>query len=126
VDQFPPDRQQQIRVMLADSLKASISQTLLKKVGGGRIAAIESLFITPAIANLIREAKNYQIVSAMQTGRAYGQKLMNDALMELIQAGQIDPMEAYMKCPDKETFMATLKRNNYNWDPRGDDRPMPL
>jgi twitching motility protein PilT len=126
VDQFPPDRQQQIRVMLADSLKASISQALLKKVGGGRIAAIESLFITPAISNLIREGKNYQIVSAMQTGRAYGQKLMNDALMELIQGGQIEPMEAYMKCPDKETFMATLKRNNYNWDPRGEEKPMPL
>jgi len=126
VDQFPPDRQQQIRVMLADSLKASISQTLLKKVGGGRIAAIESLFITPAIANLIREGKNFQITSAMQTGRAYGQKLMNDALMELLQAKQIEPMEAYMKCPDKETFMATLKRNNYNWDPRGEERPMPL
>ena len=126
VDQFPPDRQQQIRVMLADSLKAAISQSLLKKIGGGRIAAIESLFITPAIANLIREGKNYQITSAMQTGRAYGQKLMNDALMELILAKQIEPMEAYIKCPDKETFMATLKRSNYNWDPRGEERPMPL
>jgi twitching motility protein PilT len=126
VDQFPSDRQQQIRVMLADSLKASISQTLLKKVGGGRVAAIESLFITPAIANLIREGKNFQITSAMQTGRAYGQKLMNDALMELIQTGQVEPMEAYMKCPDKESFMATLKRNNYNWDPRGEEKPMPL
>jgi twitching motility protein PilT len=126
VDQFPPDRQQQIRVMLADSLKAAISQTLLKKIGGGRIAAIESLFVTPAIANLIREGKNYQITSAMQTGRAYGQKLMNDALMELIQAKQIEPMDAYIKCPDKETFMATLKRNNYTWDPRGEERPMPL
>ena len=126
VDQFPSDRQQQIRVMLADSLKAAISQSLLKKIGGGRIAAIESLFITPAIANLIREGKNYQITSAMQTGRAYGQKLMNDALIELIQAKQIEPMEAYIKCPDKETFMATLKRANFNWDPRGEERPMPL
>ena len=126
VDQFPADRQSQIRVMLADSLKASISQILLKKVGGGRIAAIESLFITPAIANLIREGKNYQITSAMQTGRAYGQKLMNDSLMELIQGGLVEPMEAYMKCPDKESFMATLKRNNYNWDPRGEEKPMPL
>ena len=56
----------------------------------------------------------------MQTGRAYGQKLMNDALMELIQAKKIEPMEAYLKCPDKESFMATLKRNNSNWDPRGE------
>ncbi|HNX95011.1 MAG TPA: PilT/PilU family type 4a pilus ATPase [Holophaga sp.] len=120
VDQFPSDRQSQIRVMLADSLKASISQILLKKSSGGRVAAIESLFVTPAIANLIREGKNFQIPSSMQTGRAYGQKLMNDALLELIQSGTVDHMEAYTKCPDKESFMATLKRNNIAWDPRGE------
>lgn len=126
VDQFPADRQQQIRVMLADALKACLSQTLLKKTSGGRVAAIESLFITPAIANLIREGKNFQITSAMQTGRAYGQKLMNDALVELIQAKAVDTQEAYLKCPDKESFMATLKRNNITWDPRGEERPLPL
>lgn len=126
VDQFPSDRQQQIRVMLADALKACLSQTLLKKITGGRVAAIESLFITPAIANLIREGKNFQITSAMQTGRAYGQKLMNDALVELIQAKAVDTQEAYLKCPDKESFMATLKRNNIAWDPRGEERPLPL
>jgi len=126
VDQFPADRQAQIRTMLADCLKASISQTLLKKKGGGRVAAIESLFITPAIANLIREGKNFQIPSAMQTGRAYGQRLMNDALVELIQNDIVEPMEAYMKCPDKEAFMSTLKRANINWDPRGEEKPMPL
>ena len=124
VDQFPADRQQQIRVMLADALKACLSQALLKKTGGGRVAAIESLFITPAIANLIREGKNFQITSAMQTGRAYGQKLMNDCLIELIQSKTVEPMEAYMKCPDKESFMATLKRNNIAWDPRGEERPL--
>jgi len=126
VDQFPADRQQQIRVMLADSCKAVISQILLKKIGGGRVAAIESLFITPAISNLIREAKNFQIPSAMQTGRAYGQKLMNDAILELVQSNTVEPFEAYMKCPDKESFMATLKRAGINWDPRGDEKPMPL
>lgn len=126
VDQFPADRQQQIRVMLADALKASLSQTLLKRKGGGRIAAIESLFITPAISNLIREGKNFQITSAMQTGRAYGQRLMNDLLVEYIQKNLIEPMEAYMKCPDKESFMASLKRAGINWDPRGDERPMPM
>ncbi|MBI4914179.1 MAG: PilT/PilU family type 4a pilus ATPase [Acidobacteria bacterium] len=118
VDQFPADRQQQIRVMLADSLKAVISQALLKRRGGGRIAAMESLFITPAIANLIREGKNFQIPSAMQTGRAYGQKLMNDALIELIVSQQVEPMEAYMKCPDKESFMQAIKRASINFEPR--------
>lgn len=123
VDQFPPDRQQQVRVMLADSLKACLSQILIKRTGGGRIAALESLFITPAIANLIREGKNFQIPSSMQTGRAYGQKLMNDALIDLIKAGQVDPMEAYMKCPDKESFIQVCKRSNIPCDPRGMDIP---
>jgi len=121
VDQFPSDRQQQIRVMLADALKCVVSQTLLKKIGGGRVAALETLFITPAIANLIREGKNFQIQSAMQTGRAYGQKLMNDALLELIQNKVVESQEAYMKCPDKESFMNTLKRAGITWDPRGMD-----
>ncbi len=119
VDQFPADRQQQIRVMLAESLKCCISQILLKQVGGGRVAALESLFVTPAIANLIREGKNFQIPSAMQTGRAYGQKLMNDALVELIKAGRVEVMEAYMKCPDKESFITAAKRSGINCDPRG-------
>ncbi len=126
VDQFPADRQQQIRVMLADSCKAVISQILLKKIGGGRVAALETLFITPAISNLIREGKNFQIPSAMQTGRAFGQKLMNDAILELVQSKIVEPQEAYMKCPDKETFMAALKRADIDWDPRGQDRPMAL
>jgi len=126
VDQFPADRQQQIRTMLADACKAVISQTLLKKIGGGRVAAIESLFITPAISNLIREGKNFQIPSAMQTGRAYGQKLMNDCLVELVQSKTVEPMEAYMKCPDKESLMASFKRANITWDPRGEEKPMPL
>ena len=118
VDQFPADRQQQIRVMLADSLKCVVSQTLLKRKGGGRIAALESLFITPAISNLIREGKNFQITSAMQTGRAYGQRLMNDVLIELIQTDRVAIKEAFTRCPDKETFMQALKRANIDWDPR--------
>ena len=118
VDQFPADRQQQIRVMLADSLKCVVSQVLLKANAGGRLAALESLFVTPAIANLIREGKNFQITSAMQTGRAYGQRLMNDTLIELIVSERVAIKEAYTKCPDKESFMAALKRANIDWDPR--------
>ncbi|GLH72203.1 hypothetical protein GETHLI_07050 [Geothrix limicola] len=118
VDQFPADRQQQIRVMLADSLKCVVSQVLLKRVGGGRVAALETLFISPAIANLIREGKNFQIASAMQTGRSYGQRLMNDALMDLIQARKVEPMEAYLKCPDKESFIAACKRAGIPFDLR--------
>ncbi|HXC17931.1 MAG TPA: PilT/PilU family type 4a pilus ATPase [Holophagaceae bacterium] len=118
VDQFPADRQQQIRVMLSDALKCVVSQILLKKIGGGRVAALETLFIGPAIANLIREAKTPQIVSQMQTGKAYGQRLMNDALVELIAARKVDPLEGYLKCPDKETFIQTCKRNGIAFDLR--------
>jgi len=118
VDQFPADRQQQIRVMLADALKCVVSQVLLKKIGGGRVAALETLFITPAIANLMREGKNFQIPSAMQTGRSYGQRMMNDALVELIQAKKVEPMEAYLKCPDKETFISACKRAGIPFDLR--------
>ena len=118
VDQFPADRQQQIRVMLADALKCVVSQTLLKKIGGGRIAALETLFISPAIANLIREGKNFQITSAMQTGRSYGQKLMNDALVEFIKDKKVEPLEAYLKCPDKESFIAACKRAGIPFDLR--------
>ncbi|MDR3684320.1 MAG: PilT/PilU family type 4a pilus ATPase [Geothrix sp.] len=118
VDQFPSDRQQQIRVMLADALKCVVSQVLLKRVGGGRVAALETLFITPAIANLMREGKNFQIPSAMQTGRSYGQRLMNDALVELLQTRKVEPMEAYLKCPDKESFIASCKRAGIPFDLR--------
>jgi twitching motility protein PilT len=118
VDQFPADRQQQIRVMLADSLKCVVSQVLLKRIGGGRVAALETLFITPAIANLMREGKNFQIPSAMQTGRSYGQRLMNDTIIELIQSRKVEPMEAYLKCPDKESFIAACKRNGIPFDLR--------
>ncbi len=118
VDQFPADRQQQIRVMLADALKCVVSQTLLKRVGGGRVAALETLFISPAIANLIREGKNFQIPSAMQTGRQYGQRLMNDALTDLIKAKQVEPMEGYLKCPDKESFVQSCKRAGIAFDLR--------
>ena len=121
VDQFPADQQQQIRVMLADSLKCVVSQILLKRIGGGRVAALESLFVTPAISNLIREGKNFQIPSAMQTGRAYGQRLMNDTLVELIQGNRVEVKEAYLKAPDKESFMAALKRAEIEWDPRSQE-----
>jgi twitching motility protein PilT len=118
VDQFPADRQQQIRVMLADALKCVVSQVLLKRIGGGRVAALETLFISPAIANLMREGKNFQIPSAMQTGRSYGQRLMNDALVDLIQSRKVEPMEAYLRCPDKETFIASCKRAGIPFDLR--------
>ena len=113
IDQFPADRQQQIRVMLSESLKGVISQTLLPKKGGGRVAALETLIVTPAISNLIREGKTFQIPSAMQTGKQLGMVMLNDALMELVQKGIVEPRDAYLKSVEKTGFEALLTRNGF-------------
>ena len=114
IDQFPADRQEQIRVMLADSLKGVISQTLCKKIGGGRVAAREILLSIPSVANLIREAKTFQINSIIQTSRRLGMVTLSDALMEYVDAGVVEPKEAYMKAVDKLNFMATLKQRGHD------------
>jgi twitching motility protein PilT len=114
IDQFPADRQEQIRVMLADSLKGVISQTLCRKIGGGRVAAREILLSIPAVSNLIREGKTFQIHSIMQTSRRLGMVTLNDALIEFVDAGQVEPKEAYMKAVDKMNFMATLKQRGHD------------
>ena len=111
IDQFPADRQQQIRVMLSESLKGVIAQTLLPKKGGGRVAALEVLIVTPAISNLIREGKTFQIPSAMQTGKQHGMIMLNDALFDLVKKGLVEPKDAYLKAVDKTNFEALLSRN---------------
>ncbi|HEX9959717.1 MAG TPA: type IV pilus twitching motility protein PilT, partial [Pyrinomonadaceae bacterium] len=113
IDQFPADRQQQIRVMLSESLKGVIAQTLLPKKGGGRVAALEVLIVTPAISNLIREGKTFQIPSAMQTGKQHGMIMLNDALFGLVQKGLVEPVDAYVKAVDKANFEALLQRNGF-------------
>ncbi|HKP67660.1 MAG TPA: type IV pilus twitching motility protein PilT [Pyrinomonadaceae bacterium] len=110
IDQFPADRQQQIRVMLSESLKGVIAQTLLPKKGGGRVAALEILIVTPAISNLIREGKTFQIPSAMQTGKNHGMVMLNDALFELVKNGTVEPKDAYIKAVDKTGFEMMLTR----------------
>jgi twitching motility protein PilT len=109
VDQFPGDRQSQVRLMLADSLRAVIAQTLLKRVGGGRVAAHEILLSTPAVANLVREGKTFQIASAMQTGKAQGMRMLNDSLLELVERKLVEPSEAYLKAIDKEALLQRLR-----------------
>lgn len=105
VDQFPGERQGQIRMMLADSLKAVIAQCLLKRIGGGRVAAYEILISTSAISNLIREGKTFQITSAMQTGKKQGMMLLNDSLFDLVQKKIVEPEEAYIKAIDKDALL---------------------
>jgi twitching motility protein PilT len=113
IDQFPADRQSQIRVMLSESLKGVISQTLCKKVGGGRVAAREILLTTPAISNLIREGKTFQIPSIIQTSKKLGMTTLNDALLELVERKLVEPDEAYMKSVEKAGLLASLKAKGF-------------
>jgi twitching motility protein PilT len=119
IDQFPADRQGQIRVMLAESLKGVISQVLCKKIGGGRVPVLEVLIGTPPVANLIREAKIFQIPSSMQTGKKYGMCLMNDSFLDLVKRKVVEPQEAYAKAVDKSSLLAQFKKNNLDtsWAP---------
>jgi twitching motility protein PilT len=110
IDQFPPDRQAQIRVMLSESLKGVISQVLCKKIGGGRVAAREILLSTPSVSNLIREGKTFQLPSVLQTSRRLGMVTMNDALIELVDQKLVEPQEAYLKATDKTGILHMLKQ----------------
>ncbi len=110
IDQFPAERQEQIRMMLADSLRGVISQTLCKKLGGGRVAAQEVLIVTPAVANMIREGKTFQLYGVMQTGRQHGMQTLNDALCELVRGGRIDSREAWFRSVQKGEMRATMQQ----------------
>ncbi len=114
VDQFPADRQSQIRVMLSESLRGVIAQVLCRKIGGGRVAAREILLTSTAVANLIREAKTFQIPSIMQTNRKAGMVTLNDALLDLVTAKQVEAKEAYVKAIDKVAFTTALKAKGIN------------
>jgi twitching motility protein PilT len=114
IDQFPPDRQAQVRVMLSESLRGVIAQTLCKKIGGGRVAAREILLTIPAVSNLIREGKTFQIPSIMQTNRKTGMVTLNDALVELVDAKLVEPKEAYMKSVEKAGMLGALKAKRHD------------
>jgi twitching motility protein PilT len=98
--------------MLASSLRGVVCQMLCKKVGGGRVAALEIMFSVPAISNLIRESKIFQIPSIMQTGRKLGMCTMNDSLLKLAKDGVISVEEALAKSYDKATLTTQLQQNN--------------
>ncbi|HEY7895959.1 MAG TPA: type IV pilus twitching motility protein PilT [Gemmatimonadaceae bacterium] len=114
IDQFPPDRQAQIRVMLSESLRGVISQVLCKKVGGGRVAAREVLLTIPAVSNLIREGKTFQIPSILQTSKRLGMVTLNDALIDLVDANLVEPRDAYIKASDKHGFAGMLKSRKHD------------
>jgi len=104
VDVFPAAEKEMVRAMLSESLRAVISQTLLKRIGGGRIAAHEIMIGTPAIRNLIREGKIAQMYASIQTGQAAGMQTLDQCLKELLQKGLITKEEARFKAQHKEEF----------------------
>ncbi|HHH36331.1 MAG TPA: type IV pilus twitching motility protein PilT [Gammaproteobacteria bacterium] len=104
IDVFPAAEKEMVRSMLSESLRAVISQTLLKKVGGGRIAAHEIMIGTPAIRNLIRENKVPQMYSAIQTGQAMGMQTLDQCLQDLVARGLVSKQEAMAKATNKDVF----------------------
>ena len=105
VDVFPAAEKDMVRSMLSESLRAVISQTLLKKVGGGRVAAHEIMIGIPAIRNLIRENKIAQMYSAIQTGQQYGMQTLDQNLKGLVEKGVVSKQEARSKAANKDGFM---------------------
>jgi twitching motility protein PilT len=114
IDQFPSDRQPQIRVMLSESLRGVVAQVLCRKIGGGRVAAREVLLSIPAVSNLIREGKTFQIPSIMQTNRKAGMVTLNDALLDLVDQGLVEPKEAYLTSVERQGLVASLKAKGIN------------
>lgn len=110
VDVFPHEQQEQIRATLADSLQAVVAQTLFRRRDTrGRCAALEILVATPAVRNLIRDGKTFQIPTVLQTGKKYGMQSLDDAILDHLEKGRISAEDAYLHCLDKVRFRAYLR-----------------
>jgi len=116
IDVFPAGQQNQIRNTLSEGLKGVVAQNLFKRIDvKGRVAALEILVVTPAIANLIREAKTFQIPGMLQVGKKYGMQTLDDAIMDLLNKKMISPEDAYSRCIDKAKFRPLLKNPPEEW-----------
>jgi twitching motility protein PilT len=110
IDQTPPERRPKVQLGLAENLRGIVAQVLLRKTGGGRVAAREVLLNTSAVANLIAEGKTSQLRTAIDSGRKHGMVPLNDALVAFVEGGIVDSREAYRQTADKPGFLALLKR----------------
>jgi twitching motility protein PilT len=110
IDQTPPDRRPKIQLGLAEALRGVVAQVLLRKTGGGRVAAREVLLNTAAVANVIAEGKTSQLPMALDSGRRHGMVALNDALVAFVQSGIVESREAYRHSADRPGFLALLKR----------------
>ena len=104
IDVFPTNQQDQIRTQLSTSIIGILSQALLPKIGGGRVAAHEMLVVTPAIANLIRENKTFRINSSIQTGTKYGMQLLDDHMFRLWERGHRQQGRGHVQSPTRPTI----------------------
>jgi twitching motility protein PilT len=111
IDHFPPERQQQARVALAENLRGIIAQALLRKPGGGRLAAREVLLNTPAVASLIADGRTAQVPMAIEEGRKIGMISLNESLAALVKNSSVDVREAYRCAGDRQGLLALLKRH---------------
>lgn len=110
IEVFPTNQQEQIRNTLSDGLRAVVAQNLFKRIDKkGRCAALEIMLATPAVRNLIREGKTFQIPSMIQTGKKYGMQTLDDAIMNFLNKKMISPDDAYAKSNDKSKFLPFLK-----------------
>ncbi len=117
IDVFPAAQQNQIRNTLSEALKGVVAQNLFKRIDvKGRMAALEILVVTPAIANLIREAKTFQIPGMLQVGKKYGMQTLDDAIMDALNKKMISAEDAYTRCIDKNKFRPFLKNPPEEWE----------
>ena len=117
IDVFPAAQQNQIRNTLSEALKGVVAQNLFKRVDvKGRVAALEILVVTPAIANLVREAKTFQIPGMLQVGKKHGMQTLDDAIQDLLSKKMISPEDAYQRCLDKNKFRSLLKNPPEEWE----------
>jgi twitching motility protein PilT len=110
IDVFPTNQQEQIRTQLSVAIIGVLSQTLLPKIGGGRLAAYEMLVVSPAIANLIRENKTFRITSSIQTGQRLGMQLLDDHMFKLWRQGLVEKKDILGKAANPEDMMARIAR----------------
>ena len=110
IDLYPPEYRRQVQLSLAQNLRGVVAQVLLKRTGGGRLAAREVLMNTPAVRSILAEGKTSQLPLAIEGGRAHGMVSLNEALVGFVQSGAVDVREAYRRAADRAGFFALLKR----------------
>jgi twitching motility protein PilT len=114
IDLYPPEQRRQVQLALAQNLRGVIGQVLLRKSGGGRIAARELLLNTPAVASVLAEGKTSQLPLAIEGGRKHGMAPLNDSLVALVQGGIVSAGEAYRHASDRSGFLALLNRQGFD------------